>query len=81
MSDKFKIPLFSAIAPFLVTMKRARVISYTEPVETLTHTLFIKNPSSSINIKAYASMLTNEVWIAVGFFCLICPLILYLVTK
>ena len=71
----------SAIAPFLITLERSKAISFSQAIGNVYHNLFIKNPADSFNLAAYTNTLKAMVWIFIGLFCLICPLILYLVTQ
>ena len=61
----------SAIAPFLVTLERSKVISYSHPLGDLHHKLFIKTPSDTFNAAAYTKTLRGQVWIPIGVFCLL----------
>ena len=74
-------PKFPAISPFLVTLERSQVVSYSHPVGDVYHTFFIKNPTDTFNMAAYTNTLTGLAWIAIGLFCIICPVFMYLATQ
>ena len=72
---------FIAVAPFTVTKQRSQVMTFAQPITEIYHSLFIKNPEGSMNLKSYVAPLTFNAWIAIGMFAIIGSLTLYLTTQ
>ncbi|XP_059085628.1 glutamate receptor 2-like [Tigriopus californicus] len=67
-----------AVTDFTVTVERSLVISFTEPITQIYHSLFIKNPTGTPHYTAYIEPLHWMVWLTLAFFIFFIPLILYL---
>ena len=71
----------SVLPPIGMYLERSKVISYTQPVDAVYSVLIIKNPKDSYNYKAYTESLHIVTWMAIGVFCLTCPIILFVANK
>ena len=72
---------FSAVATFTATFARSAVVTFTEPILYYHHSLFIKNPTGSFNLKAYLDPLKFLTWISILVFCLVVPPFLFITTQ
>ena len=66
---------------FQVTHARSEVITFAQPIRETYHSLFIQNPSNTLNYKAYIEPLHYLAWMLVGLFCLVTPIFIYLIAK
>ena len=66
---------------FTVTAARSEVITFALPITQIYHSLFIQNPSGTVNYMAYIEPLHYLAWTAVGTFCLVTPLFMFLTAK
>lgn len=72
---------FSAVTDFTVTMERSAVMTFSQPITLIYHSLFIKNPAGRPNYTAYTEPLHWNAWAAVGILILISPPFLYLAAR
>jgi hypothetical protein len=70
-----------AVTDFTVTMGRSTVITFAQPITQIYHSLFIKNPTGSYNMKAYVEPFHYLSWVFLGIFCLVVSPILFLTTR
>lgn len=70
-----------AVASFSVTLARAEVITYMQPLTMIAKQLFIQNPKETYNLGAYTSTLTRVTWGFVALFCLVAPVFLFAATQ
>ena len=71
----------AAVTDFTITMERSEVITFAQPITQIFHSIFIKNPSGSLNYMAYVEPLRYSSWILVAIFCLVTPTFLYITTR
>ena len=71
----------SAVAPFTVTKERSEAVTFAQPITEIYHSLFIKNPEGSMNLKSYIAPLTMDTWMAIGTFVVVGSLCLYLTSQ
>jgi hypothetical protein len=64
-----------------VTEERGKAISFSEPMMTVEHRLFIKNPVGQPNFKAYIEPLKQKSWIAIVIIVLLGAPILSLIVR
>ena len=66
---------------FQVTHARSKVITFAQPIRETYHSLFIQNPSNTLNYMAYVEPLHYLAWMLVGMFCLVTPIFIFLIAK
>ena len=81
LCNELKSFFHSAVQAFTVTNERSKVITFSQPIDSLYHSLFIKNPEGSLNLKAYVDPLTEYAWMAIGMFAIVGSLSLFLITQ
>ena len=70
-----------AVTDFTITMERSPYMTFSEPIQTYYHTLFIKNPSETFNYLAYVEPMSYLSWTCLASFCLLVPPLLCLITS
>ena len=63
------------------TLARRKVVSFTYPLFRTDNRIFIKNPNNAFNYVAYIEPFYYTTWIAIGAFCILTPLLLYLAAE
>ena len=66
---------------FSLTAARAAVIDFSATIDQDSSTLFIKNPSGTFNYTAYVEPLKYMAWLAVGIFCIIAPIPIFIAAR
>ena len=66
-----KFVCISAVAPFLVTLERGTVITFSQPYGTVFHRLFIKKPLGYFQAEAFIYTMESWVWIVTGIFWIV----------
>ena len=71
----------SAVTDFTVTKERSEVMTFSDPVTQIYHSLFINNPAGRPHYTAYTQSFHKYSWIAVIIALLATPPLLYLAVK
>ena len=66
---------------FAVTQARSEVISFALPILQVYQSLFIQNPSNTLNYMAFVEPLHYSAWMLVLIFCLVAPIFIFLILK
>ncbi len=69
------------LADLTVTSDRMEAISFSYPFISLHYLLYIKNPMSTFNFKAYTDPLQHGVWVAIIGFCVLMPFVLHKIVR
>ena len=69
-----------AVTGMTITIARGQVVSFLQPIVSVSHGLFIKNPTGDFNYLAYIEPLKNIAWLFIGLYWIITPVFLYLTT-
>ena len=73
--------MFTAPVPLSLTFDRHKDISFAKTMDLDFTQLYIKNPNSAINYKAYSEPLHYISWLCIGIFCIILPPFIFLATS
>ena len=65
----------------MVTLERSFVVSPSVSMKMQGTGLYIRNPNYQYNVGAYTKVFRWEVWMVAGFFCLLCSILMYMVTQ
>ena len=68
---------FLAPAAFTVTSERAKVMSFSQPLTQIYHSLFIKNPTGNLNYTAFIDPFYWTTWLFLLIFIALTPPFLY----
>ena len=68
---------FLAPAAFTVTSERAKVMSFSQPITQIYHSLFIKNPTGNLNYTAFIDPFYWTTWLFLLIFIALTPPFLY----
>ena len=74
----FVLIYITGVADFAITQARSEVVSFAHPMGKLHCSLFIQNPSGSLNYMAYIEPMNYMTWLSVGLCCILTPFILFL---
>jgi hypothetical protein len=71
----------SAVADFTATLARSTVISFSTKITKVHNSMFIKNPAGAYNFKAYTETFNDILWVALAFFFITIPPVLFLIIR
>ena len=71
----------AAVTVLTITEARSSVMSFSNPIDDIFHSVFIQNPIDVYNYDAYTSPLADEAWLMFLIWALVTPPILYILAR